>query len=253
MRQAPNATFAFARLRFAGNPPEPRAHLEKETDVQPIPSQGSQYIVKTIFEWSGPGMAAGLNVAGAIRGASASSVEALQGTAMQIIAASIDACCGLVMEATKDVKGVQTLPRPSANFVAGYIAHRVVGFGQLAPSSKVVFGSACAAVALDVALCLAFPPAGVGIAICALGLAIDGWCVGGAAANWQIAAGSPVRHAQPPGLSRWEGPSGVTQGFRNPGEMQTKGVQVLQKLQRDLPRMTFYNFKPDPTAPKIWY
>lgn len=221
--------------------------------MQPIPSQGSQYIVKTIFEYSVPGMAAGLNVAGAIRGASASTVEASQGTAMQIIAASIDACCGLVMEATKEVKGMQTLPRPSANFVAGYIAHRVVGFGQLAPSSKVVFGAACGAAALDVALCLAFPPAGVGIAICALGLAIDGWCAGGALANWQIAAGAPAWQAQPAGKSRWEGTRGVVQGFRNPGETQTKGVQVLQKLQRDLPRMTFYNFKPDPAVPKIWY
>jgi hypothetical protein len=198
-------------------------------------------------------MAAGLNLAGAVRGASASSVEALQGTAMQIIAASIDACCGLVMEATREVKGVHTLPRPSANFVAGYIAHRVVGFGQLAPSSKVVFGAACGAAALDVALCLAFPPAGVGIAICALGLAIDGWCAGGALANWQIADAASARQVQPVGHSRWDGITGAVQGFRNPGEFQTKGVQLLQKLQRDLPRMTFYNFKPDPAVPKIWY
>ena len=45
--------------------------------MQPIPSQGSQYIVKTIFEYGGPGMAAGLNVAGAARGASANTSEAL--------------------------------------------------------------------------------------------------------------------------------------------------------------------------------
>lgn len=217
--------------------------------MQPIPSQGSQFIVKTIFQYAGPGVAAGLNIAGAGRGASANASEASQGTVMQIVASSIDACCGLVMEGAKEVKGAHTLPRLSAAYIAGYVARHVVGFGQLAPSSKVVFGAACGALALDAALCLAFPPAGVGIAICALGFAIDGWCIGTAYGNWNTPINAPENIAK----DMMQKLSNPTLGFRNPGEMQTKAVQVLQKLQRDLPRMQFYNFKPNPAVPKIWY
>jgi len=140
-----------------------------------IPSSGASWVISELMWTHGKVLGMYGNVGGMLLGLAGNQANATAPAAkyagdlspiVQLFANQLDTAIDVLKE------GLTT----AGTARSGLVLKGALGCYQGSKDNNTVFLAACAALALDGALCIAFPPAGIGMVFCALGLMID--CAG---------------------------------------------------------------------------
>lgn len=198
-----------------------------------VPSEGSRFVADSIINFNnsvGKSFTAKVGLGGAVMGLSTDEATQHSATLIQIFGCALDGTIDFVNTHQEAIKTGARVTAATNTAVLG-ILKVALNIEQGGPDPDRALAAACGALAIDVALAVACPPAGIGIIFCSVGLIAGSLNVMAAGRAWGAAN---------------------EQRFRDRGA-ELRRQQWMNKVSVIAPTKNFYNFRLDPTQPRIWY